>query len=31
MSDGPDYGQLENHADLLDEEFQADEIGGDVG
>lgn len=29
MSD-PDYQQFENHADLIDDEFQADAIGGDV-
>lgn len=27
---GPDYTHLEQQADLLDTEYQADEIGGDV-
>ena len=27
---GPDYSQLEQQADLLDYEFQADAVGGDV-
>lgn len=26
----PDYAQLEQQADLLDDEFQADEIGGEL-
>ena len=29
-SSSPDYTQLEQHADLLDTEFQADTVGGDV-